>query len=589
MNTYRAPIEEHLFCLYELLEFDALASLPEFSGLSRDTVEQILREAGRLAENVLLPLNRSGDAEGCRLVDGRVETPAGFREAYRLLCKGGWPSLTCDPGDGGQAVPHMINLLYEEIIGSANLSFSLYPGLTRGAYVAISRHGSDAQRASYGARLASGEWAGAMCLTEAQAGSDLSLLKTSARDNGNGSYAISGSKIFISGGDHDLTENIVYLVLARLPDAPSGTRGISLFLVPKFLADAQGRLGPRNSVSCGALESKMGIHGCSTCQMDFDRATGWLVGEANHGLKAMFSMMNAERLAVGTQGLSIAEASHQNAVAYARARRQGRAPASRGTGEGTADPIIAHPDVRRMLMTQRALVEGCRALGLWTARALDVAERHPDADTRREADGFVALMTPVVKAFLTDSGSEVANLGLQILGGHGYIRGNGQEQFVRDARVCQLYEGTNGIQALDLLGRKVLQQNLLPLFTAPVAEFIAENARRPELAEFTGPLAHALSQLTEAAERIGRKAVAEPGEPLAVAADFLALMALTALAYLWARAALIALARPGKAFHVAKLATARFFMTRILPRSSVCYAAIMAGSDPVMALEETSF
>jgi len=587
MSAYRAPIDEHLFCLYELFEFDELASLPEFSGLSRDTIEQVLREAGRFAENVLLPLNRSGDEEGCRFADGRVETPKGFREAYRHLCEGGWPSLTCDPDHGGQAMPHMINLLYEEIIGSANLSFSLYPGLTRGAYVAINRHGNAQQRACYAPRLASGEWAGAMCLTEAQAGSDLSLLKTSARDNGDGSYAITGSKMFVSGGDHDLTENIVYLVLARLPDAPPGTRGISLFLVPKFLVDVEGRLGPRNGVSCGALEIKMGIHGCSTCLMNFDRATGWLVGEANHGLKTMFSMMNAERLAVGTQGLSLAEASRQNAVAYARERRQGRSPGRPGGGE--ADPIIAHPDVRRMLMTQRALVEGCRALGLWTARALDIAEHHSDEGARRGADGFVSLMTPVVKSFLTDSGSEVSNLGMQVLGGHGFIRGNGQEQFVRDVRITQIYEGTNGIQALDLLGRKVLQQKLLPHFTEPVAEFIINNSRNSDLAEFIGPLTRVLALLMEAAEQIEWRAAAEPEEPLAAATDFLTLMALTALAYLWARTARISLARPGEEFYRTKLATARFFMTRILPRSIASHAAIMAGARSVMALEEASY
>ncbi|MBM3520916.1 MAG: acyl-CoA dehydrogenase, partial [Alphaproteobacteria bacterium] len=371
-------------------------------------------------------------------------------------------------------------------------------------------------------------------------------------------------------------------------DGPKGTRGISLFLVPKFLADAGGRLGPRNRVSCDGLEAKMGIHGCSTCTMSFDRATGWLVGEAHQGLKAMFSMMNTERLSVGIQGLAVAEASRQNAVAYARERRQGRSAAAR-SGDSLADPIIVHPDVRRMLMTQRALVEGNRALGLWTARALDLSERHPDEVLRRKASDFVALMTPVVKASLTDAGSEVANLGMQILGGHGYIRGNGQEQFVRDVRITQIYEGTNGIQAIDLLGRKVLQQDLLSAFTEPVRAFLAEAAKSPELAEFTGPVERALSLLNEAVDLIRKRVAANPEEPLAVASEFLALLALTAQAYLWARAARIALQHPNEEFYQAKLTTARFFMARILPRSGACHAAILAGAAPVMNLDAESY
>jgi butyryl-CoA dehydrogenase len=498
---------------------------------------------------------------------------------------GGWPALTAAPEHGGQGMPHMVNLLFEEMLNGACLSFGLFPGLTRGAYVLLSQHGSAAQKALYAAKLASGEWAGSMCLTEAHCGTDLGLMKTSAIPQPDGSFALTGTKIFISAGEHDLTPNIVYFVLAKLPGAPKGSKGISLFLVPKVMVNADGALARRNQVSCGAVEHKMGIHGCPTCVMNFDGATGWLVGEPHQGLKAMFAMMNAERIAVGIHGLAIAEASYRNAVAYARERLQGRAPASPRAPEKPADPIIVHPDVRRMLMTQKALTEGCRMLALWAAQALDLSERHPDPETRAAADALTALLTPVVKAFLTDCGSESANLGVQVLGGHGFIRGNGQEQYVRDVRITQIYEGTNGIQAADLLGRKVLHLGLFESFAAPVRAFLSADP----LPDFTEPLAVAFRQLEDTTELLRARAAANPDETGVAAADYLRLFALTALAYLWARAAKIALLRGNEDFYRAKLATARFFMARILPETAALQARIAAGAAPVMALDEAMF
>lgn len=589
MPSYKAPLRDYAFCLNELFSYEDHIALPGFADFTPDVIDQVLSEGARLAEQILFPLNQSGDAEGCWLENGAVTTPKGFKEAYRQFCEGGWPSLTCDPAHGGQGMPHMVNFLFEEMMGAANLSFCLYPGLTRGAYVAISKYGSEQQKSLYAPRLASGEWAGSMCLTEAHSGTDLGLLKTQAVPLDNGAYAITGTKIFISAGEHDLAPNIIYLVLARLPDAPQGTRGISLFVVPKVLAEQDGTLLGRNAVSCGSIESKMGIHGCSTCVMNFDGATGWLVGEPHQGLKAMFAMMNAERIAVGIQGLAVAEASYQNAVAYARERLQGRSPLGTQAPDKPADPIIFHPDVRRMLLTQRALVEGCRALAVWTAQALDVSERHADLAIRQQAEDLVALMTPVVKAFLTDTGSESTNLGLQVLGGHGYMRANGQEQLVRDARITQIYEGTNGVQSLDLLGRKVLHLDLLKAFRDPSSALLSRLEGNPQLAEFTVPAATALDLLEDATEMLRQRAPSAPQEVSACASDYMRLFALTALGYLWVRAAEVALPKSNEAFYGAKLSTARFFMQRILPQTAGLHAMIMAGAAPVMDLEEASF
>jgi butyryl-CoA dehydrogenase len=591
MPAYKAPLRDYRFCLYELFDADRHMKLPGFGEFTQDIVLPVLEEAAKFSENVIQPLNRRGDEEGCVLENGAVRTPQGFKEAYRIFCDGGWPLLTCDPAHGGQGMPHLINVLVEEMTCAANLSFSLYPGLTRGAYVALSRHGSEEQKALYLPRLASGEWTGSMCLTEPQCGTDLGLLRTSASPRNDDSYAISGTKMFISAGDHDFTSNIVYLVLARLPNAPKGTKGISLFLVPKFLPEADGRPGSRNGVSCSALEHKMGIKASATCVMNFDGATGWLVGEPHQGLKAMFAMMNAERIAVGVQGLGVAEASYQNAAAYARERLQGRAPSGAKYEAKPADPILVHPDVRRMLLTQRALTEGCRALALWVAQALDVSERHGDPAARQAADDFVALMTPIVKAFLTDCGSDVANLGMQIFGGHGYIRTNGQEQLVRDVRITQIYEGTNGVQALDLVGRKLAQQygRLLRSFFHPVSTFIEARQTDPHLAEFTEPLAKSLARLQQATAAIAERGPANPDEAAAAATEYLRLFALTATGYLWARMAEISIAKPDDDFYRAKIGTARFYMERILPETGALLSAIMAGSRTMMEFDAASF
>ncbi len=589
MPAYSAPLRDHLFCLYELFDFEEHTRLPGFEDFQRDVIEAVLEQSNRFTSEVLSPLNRPADEEGARLEQGEVITPKGFKEAYGALVEGGWPALSADPRDGGQGMPLMINFLFEEMMNAACISFGLIPGLTRGAYVAIARHGNAQQRTLYASRLASGEWAGAMCLTEAHCGTDLGLLRTRAEPQSDGSFAITGTKIFISAGDHDLTPNIVHLVLARLPDSPKGTKGISLFVVPKFLADDQGTSGARNAVSCGALEQKMGMHASPTCVMNFDGAIGWLVGEPHQGLKAMFAMMNTERIAVGIQGLALAEASHQNAVAYARQRLQGRAAAGVKAAGLPADPIVVHADVRRMLLTQKALVEGSRMLALWAAQMLDVSERHADAATRRAADDFVQLMTPVVKAFLTDAGSDVANLGVQILGGHGFIRANGQEQLVRDVRVTQLYEGTNGIQSHDLLGRKVLQLDLIGAFTRPVQDFIAASGKDHPLAEFVVPLTAAHGRLEDATSVLRQRAAMNPDEIGAAAVDYLRLFALTALGYLWARTAAVSMPRSNNGFHRAKLATARFYMQRILPQTASLHAIITAGAAPVMELDDAMF
>lgn len=589
MPVFTPPLADHLFTLYDLLDFESHVKLPGFEHCSRDVIEAVLDQSARFSAEVLYPLHRTADEEGVHFDAGAVRTPKGFREAYAQLVAGGWPALTASPEHGGQGMPHMVNFLFEEMINGANLSFGLFPGLTRGAYVAIAQHGSDAQKALYAGKLASGEWAGSMCLTEAHCGTDLGLLRTQAVPKGDGSYALTGTKIFISAGEHDLTENIIYLVLARLPDAPKGTKGISLFLVPKVLVKDDGALGARNGVSCGSVEHKMGIHGCPTCVMNFDGATGWLMGEANQGLKAMFAMMNTERIAVGIHGLAIAEASYQNAVAYARERLQGRAPSGPRDPGRPADPIIAHPDVRRMLMTQRALTEGCRMLALWTAQALDVSERHADAGERKRADDMVALMTPVVKAFLTDCGVEVANLGIQVLGGHGFIRANGQEQYLRDVRITPIYEGTNGVQSMDLLGRKVLHLDLFGTFATPVQGFVERHEGGEALADFVEPLAASYDLLEDATRVIRQHAGLHPEETGAAAVDYMRLFALTAVAYLFARAAEVSLPKREEDFHRAKLATARFYMQRVLPDSAALHAKILAGAAPVMAMDERMF
>ena len=596
MQTYKAPLRDMRFVLHELHDSSALTKLPGLREVSPELMDSILDEAAKVAEQVLLPTNAPGDEFGCVLENGVVRTPNGFREAYDRFRQGGWTALAADPEYGGQGLPESLNKLVEEMICSANLAFSLYPGLTHGAYQAIASHASDELKNTYLPKLVNGTWSGTMCLTEAHCGTDLGLLRTRAVSRSDGSYKLSGTKIFISAGEHDLTENIIHLVLARLPDAPEGSRGISLFLVPKFLPAADGRAGARNGVICTALEHKMGIKGSATCQLTFEDATGWLVGAPNKGLATMFTMMNSERLSVGIQGLGAAETSYQSAVAYARDRLQGRGLGGATAPDQAADPIIVHPDIRRMLLTIRGYTEGCRALGGWVARELDELQRSDDPQARQRADDFTALMTPVVKALFTDLGFEATNIGMQVYGGHGYIRDNGMEQLVRDARISMIYEGTNGIQALDLVGRKLPQGagRMLRTFFHPVNDFIETHGDHPQIGDMVRGFAKAFGALQLATAQIAGTGATDPEEAGAAATEYLRLFGLVALGFMWLRSALIAaekLARPGNeaAFYKAKLTTARFYMERILPQVGGLLAAIKSGKGAMMAMEEAAF
>ena len=591
MVTYKAPLDDIRFVLFDLLGYESRVScLPGHEEAGRELVDAVLDEAAKFCEQQLLPLNRAGDEEGCLFENGVVRTPAGFKEAYKAYAEGGWIGLSARPEFGGQGLPKAVNTAFGEILCATNLSFAIYPGLTHGAIDAIDRWGSDELKSFYLPRLASGEWAATMNLTEPHCGTDLGLIRTRAVPADDGSYRVSGAKIFISGGEQDLTDNIVHLVLARLPDAPPGIRGISMFLVPKFLPNADGTPGPRNGVLCASIEHKMGIKASSTCAMHFEDATGWLVGEKHGGMKAMFTMMNEARLMVGIQGLGLAEAAYQSAVAYARERLQGRSLAGPKAADKPADPIIVHPGIRQDLLAMRAVNEGCRALALWIGIEADIAHSHPDARTRQAADDLVALMTPVIKAFLTDHGTDAANRGMQVLGGHGYIREWGMEQLVRDARIAQIYEGTNGIQALDLVGRKLGlgTGRLLRRFFHPIVAFIEQNQTNPALAEALPHLAKAFGRLQQASAVIAQRGLADPEEAAAAACDYLRLMALVALAWMWARMVLAAAGKDDP-FHKAKLDTARFFFARILPENSMLFARIMAGKAPVMAMAEEAF
>jgi len=596
MQVYKAPLRDMRFVLHELHDSAALASLPGCEELSQELIDSVLEEAARIAHEVLLPINASGDEEGCHYENGVVRTPKGFREAYATFRDGGWTAIACDPAYGGQGLPESVNKLIEEMICAANLSFSLYPGLSYGAYRELHAHGTDELKARYLGKLVDGTWSGTMCLTEAHCGSDLGMLRTRAVPQPDGSYRISGSKIFISSGEHDLTENIIHFVLARLPDAPAGTKGISLFLVPKFLPSEDGRPGARNGVICTAIEHKMGIKASATCQLTFEDAAGWMIGAPNQGMRAMFTMMNTERLSVGLQGLGVAEAAYQGAALYAKERLQGRALGGAKSPGPAADPIIVHPDVRRMLMTIRANVEGCRALGGWVARSLDVAERSADPATREEAENFIALMTPIVKALFTDLAFDSANLAVQIYGGHGYIRDHGIEQYVRDARIPMIYEGTNGIQAMDLVGRKLGAHNgrYLRTFFHPVAAFIAAHRDDAAIGALVKPLEKAFGALQLATAQIAQSGLRDPEEAGAAASEYLRLFGLVALGFMWARAAQLAAERLPQAdgeagFYRGKLATAQFFMERILPQAGALFGAIKAGKGAMMAMDEALF
>ncbi|MCJ2014696.1 acyl-CoA dehydrogenase C-terminal domain-containing protein [Methylobacterium sp. J-076] len=596
MQTYKAPLRDIRFVLHELHADPDGPVLPGLEDFTPDVTDAILEEAGRFCTERLLPLNASGDEEGCRLENGVVRTPKGFPEAYKAFREGGWTAMGADPAFGGQGLPATVNKLVEEIICATNLSFGLYPGLSHGAYQAIQGHASEELKAAYLPKLVDGTWSGTMCLTEAHCGTDLGLLRTKAVPQGDGSSRVTGSKIFISAGDHDLTENIVHLVLARMPDAPEGVKGISLFLVPKFLPRADGTPGARNGVTCSALEHKMGIKASATCQMSFDDATGWLVGEPHKGMRAMFTMMNSERLSVGIQGLGAGEAAYQGAVAYAKERLQGRSLAGTRRPDLPADPILVHPDVRRMLMTIRAYNEGARALGGWVARSLDVMERHPDPAERRRAEDFSALMTPIVKALFTDLGFEAASLGMQVYGGHGFIRGHGMEQYVRDARISMIYEGTNGVQALDLVGRKLPAHagRFLRSFFHPVLAGLDEARADEALAPLAQPLGKAFGALQLATAHIAQRGMKDPEEAGAAATEYLRLFGLVALGFMWLRAAKVAhtalkAGTDERAFYEAKLTTARFYMERILPQVAGLLAAVKSGKGAMMALDEAMF
>ena len=582
------------FVLHELLAHEQIEALPGNEDFTPDVLNAVLDEAGRFCSTVLQPLNRSGDEQGCRLENGVVRTPDGFKQAYEDFIAAGWTGLAADSEHGGQGLPATMDALFTEMLCSSNLSFAMYPGLSHGAYKLIRRHGNEEQKKTWLPPLVEGRWSGTMCLTEPQCGTDLGLIRANATPQTDGSYVINGAKCFISAGEHDLTENIVHLVLARTPNAPAGTRGLSVFLVPKFQVKADGSIGARNGVTCGSIEHKMGINASATCTLNFDDAKGFLIGELHQGMRAMFTMMNGARLAVAVHGLGIAEAAYQGAVAYAKERRQGRALVTSQSPEESADLILVHPDVRRMLLSMRSQIEGARALSSWVAARYVHSQRNTDARARQDADDFVSLLTPVIKAYCTDMGSEAANLGVQIYGGHGYIREHGMEQFVRDARICQIYEGSNGVQAMDLVGRKLPAHagRYLRQFFQPVAAFIESRAEDPALAEFVGPLSKAFVRLQKASAWVAANGLRDANEAGAAASDYLRLFALVAMAYLWARMAEIALAHQSSddgGFYRAKLNTARYFMQRVLPQSSALFACIVAGGESIMGFDDDDF
>lgn len=590
MTPYRAPLRDMLFVLHELHGPD-MPGGSHCAELSGELVRSVLEQAARFSESVLHPLSRSGDEEGCRFENGQVFTARGFRESFRAYAQAGWLSLACDPHYGGQGLPIALRALVEEMICSANLNFASYTNLIQGAYAVLHQNASEELKAAYLPALVSGAWAATMCLSEAQSGSDLRLLRSKAIPRDDGSYSVTGQKAFISAGDHDLTDNIVHLVLARLPDAPAGTRGISLFLVPKLLPDADGRATRRNSVHCVSLEAKMGLKASATCSMSFDGATGWLVGVPHCGLEAMFTMMNAARLGASLQGLGIAQAAYQAAVAYARERLQGRASAAPENSAKPADPIIFHPDVRRMLLTMRASVEGMRALVQWVAQNLDLRERHPDPEARRHADEFVSLMTPVLKAMFTELGSECANLGVQVLGGAGYIRKHGMEQLVRDVRVTQIYDGTNGIQALDLVMRKIGRDRLAGRFFEPVRQFLAQDFDNACMKRCVQPFTQALKILEDATGLVETAVKSQPERCAAAATDYLRLFGLVALGFMWVRMAVLSVSHTGGPeadFYRAKLATARFFLKRLPPQVGAL-SQLIATADTTLTFDPKAF
>jgi alkylation response protein AidB-like acyl-CoA dehydrogenase len=596
MPQYTPPLRDLQFVMHELLNAEQeLKAMPRHKDIDADTLNSVLEEGGRFAAEVAFPLNIGGDQQGCKLdvVSHSVSTPAGFKQAYRQFVEGGWPGMVCEPQYGGQGLPILVNQCIFEMLNSANQAWTMYPGLSHGAYACLHEHGTDEQKAAYLPRLASGEWTGTMCLTEPQCGTDLGLIRTKAEPQADGSWKISGQKIFISAGEHDLADNIIHLVLARLPDSPPGSKGISLFVVPKFLPDAQGKPGARNPIFCGALEHKMGIHGNATCQMNLDGATGWLVGQPNKGLPAMFVMMNAARLGVGNQSLGLTEVAYQNAAAYAKDRMQMRSLSGPKSPDKPADTIIVHPDVRRMLLTARAYAEGGRALAMYCALLLDKEHASDDEDERKDAADLVALLTPIVKAFLTDNGWIATSLCLQVFGGHGYIKEWGMEQYVRDARINMIYEGTNTVQALDFLGRKVLGDNGAKMrkFGKLVTEFVEDEGTDEAMQEFVNPLAELGDKVNKLSMELGMKAMGNADEVGAAATDYLRICGHLVFAYFWARMAKIALAKKdsGDPFYAAKLYTARFYFAKLLPETAGLIRTARTGLAPLMNMEEALF
>ena len=597
MPSYKAPVGDVLFLLNDVFHIERYSNLPGFEDASPETIEAVLTEGAKFCEEVLQPLNLSGDREGCtRHADGAVTTPIGFADAYKQFSQGGWVGLSSPADFGGQGLPFAVASAMQEFTCAANMAFSMYPGLTQGALAALLQHGSAEQKSMYAHKMASGEWTGTMNLTEPHCGTDLGMLKTKAVPNADGGYAITGQKIFISAGEHDMADNIIHLVLARIEGAPAGTKGISLFIVPKMLVNADGSLGARNAVSCGSIEHKMGIHANSTCVMNYDGATGWLIGEANRGLNAMFVMMNEARLGVAIQGLAQSDVAYQNAADYARDRTQGRSLTGAKAPTKAADPIIVHPDIRRILMELRAFNEAARALVIWTALKSDIAHRDTDAKAHQAADDVLGLMTPVLKGVLTDKGFDNAVKAQQVLGGHGYVAEWGMEQFVRDARIAMIYEGANGIQALDLVGRKLPKDGgrAVMAFFAEVSAFVAENEGDARLTPYLEPLARGLGHLQKATMWFMQNGMGKPDNAGAGSYDYMHMFGLVSLGYMWAMMAKTALEKKAQGNGVgarmdAKLLTGKFFMERMMPETMAHLARIETGADTMMAMPAEAF